>query len=47
MVDFYQHLYIILQKLTNGSSKIYIESIKDLKSGSIKETLDIKIADHI
>lgn len=38
---------IILQKLTNGSSKIYIESIKDLKSGSIKETLDIKIADHI
>jgi exonuclease SbcC len=37
----------ILQKLTNGSSKIYIESIKDLKSGSIKETLDIKIADHI
>jgi exonuclease SbcC len=38
---------IILQKLTNGSSKIYIESIKDLKSGTIKETLDIKIADHI
>lgn len=37
----------ILQKLTNGSSKIYIESIKDLKSGSIKETLDIKIADQI
>jgi exonuclease SbcC len=37
----------ILQKLTNGSSKIYIESMKDLKSGSIKETLDIKIADQI
>ncbi len=37
----------ILQKLTNGTSKIYIESIKDLKSGQIKETLDIKIADHI
>jgi exonuclease SbcC len=38
---------LILQKLTNGSSKIYIESMKDLKSGNIKETLDIKIADHI
>jgi exonuclease SbcC len=35
----------ILDKLTEGRCKIYIDSMKDLKSGEIKETLDIKIAD--
>lgn len=38
---------VILSKLTHGNAKIYIESIRDLKSGNIKETLDIKIADHV
>lgn len=37
----------ILEKLTDGNSKIYIESMRDLKSGTIKETLDIKIADQV
>lgn len=37
----------ILGRLTGNESKIYIESIKDLKSGQIKETLDIKIADAV
>lgn len=35
----------ILDKLTEGKCKIYIDSMRDLKSGEIKETLDIKIAD--
>lgn len=38
---------IILDKLTQGKFKIYIESMRDLKSGHIKETLDIKIADSV
>jgi exonuclease SbcC len=36
----------ILNVLTNGRSSIFIESIKDLKSGNPKETLDIMISDH-
>lgn len=37
----------LLSKLTNNSAHIFIESLKDLKNGGTKETLDIKIADHI
>lgn len=37
----------ILSKLTNGKAKIYIEPLKDLKTGGIKETLDIKIGDEL
>jgi exonuclease SbcC len=37
----------ILGALTEGGSKIYIDSMRDLKSGNIKETLDIRIADHV
>lgn len=37
----------ILAKLTNNQSQIFVESLRDLKSGGVKETLDIKIADNI
>jgi exonuclease SbcC len=36
----------ILSVLTNNSSRINIESMRDLKSGKIKETLDIVISDN-
>jgi DNA repair protein SbcC/Rad50 len=36
----------ILHMLTNGKYSIHIESIKDLKSGKMKETLDIMISDN-
>jgi len=35
----------ILSRLTNNQMQLFIESIKDLKSGKMKETLDIKISD--
>jgi len=35
----------VLTKLTNNQAHILIESLKDLKSGGTKETLDIKISD--
>lgn len=35
----------ILGRLTNNQTQIFIESLKDLKKGGSKETLDIKIAD--
>lgn len=35
----------ILSRLTNNQTQIFIESLKDLKKGGSKETLDIKIAD--
>jgi len=35
----------ILARLTNNQTQIFIESLKDLKKGGSKETLDIKIAD--
>ncbi|MFH0898453.1 MAG: SMC family ATPase [bacterium] len=35
----------ILTKLTDNQAQIFIESLKDLKSGGVKETLDIKISD--
>jgi len=37
----------LLVKLTNNSTQISIESLRDLKSGGIKETLDIKISDEL
>jgi DNA repair protein SbcC/Rad50 len=37
----------ILAKLTNNQSQIFIESLRDLKSGGVKESLDIKISDSI
>lgn len=36
----------ILSKLTNNQSQIIIESLRDLKNGGTKETLDIKISDE-
>lgn len=35
----------LLAKLTNNTAHILIESLRDLKSGGTKETLDIKISD--
>jgi len=37
----------LLAKLTTDGTKITIESLRDLKSGKIKETLDIKISDEL
>ena len=37
----------LLSKLTNNQSQIFIESLRDLKKGGTKETLDIKISDSI
>jgi len=36
---------ILLSRLSNNQMQIMIESLKDLKSGKTKETLDIKISD--
>lgn len=35
----------LLKKLTNNQSHVIIDSLRDLKNGSLKETLDIKISD--
>lgn len=35
----------LLARLTNNQSQIFIESLRDLKKGGTKETLDIKISD--
>jgi DNA repair protein SbcC/Rad50 len=37
----------LLSRLTNNQSQIFIESLRDLKKGGTKETLDIKISDSI
>jgi len=36
---------VLLSRLTNNQSQIFIESLRDLKSGGVKETLDIRITD--
>lgn len=35
----------LLSRLTNNQAQIFIESLRDLKKGGTKETLDIKISD--
>jgi len=37
----------LLAKLTNNGTQITIESLRDLKSGRLKETLEIKISDEM
>ncbi len=37
----------ILGQLTDNQSQVFIESMRDLKSGGIRETLDIHIADTV
>lgn len=37
----------ILAKLTDNQAQIFIESLRDLKSGGVKETLDIQISDTV
>ena len=40
-----QEANYLLAKLTNNQSQIFIESLRDLKRGGSKETLDVNIAD--
>ncbi len=40
-----QEANAILARLTDNQAQIFIESLRDLKSGGVKETLDIQIAD--
>jgi exonuclease SbcC len=42
-----QEANILLAQLTDNQTQIYIESLRDLKKGGSKETLDIKISDSI
>lgn len=37
----------LLTRLTNGQAQVFIESLRDLKRGGARETLDIKIADNL
>lgn len=40
-----QEANALLEKLTDGQAHLFIESLRDLKSGKSKETLDIHISD--
>jgi exonuclease SbcC len=40
-----QEANYLLSRLTNNQSHVFIESLRDLKKGGSKETLDIKISD--
>ena len=42
-----QEANILLAQLTDNQTQIYIESLRDLKKGGSKETLDIKISDAV
>lgn len=42
-----QQANILLAQLTDNQTQIFIESLRDLKKGGSKETLDIKISDAI
>lgn len=42
-----QEANALLSKLTNNQAHLRIESVRDLKSGGAKETLDIKISDAL
>src|SRR5579872_74084 len=41
-----QEANVLLSRLTNNQAQIFIESLRDLKKGGTKETLDIKISDQ-
>ncbi len=41
-----QEANILLSRLTNNQAQIFIDSLRDLKKGGTKETLDIKISDQ-
>jgi len=41
-----QEANLLLSRLTNNQAQIFIESLRDLKKGGTKETLDIKISDQ-
>ncbi len=40
-----QEANVLLAKLTNNQAQLFLESLRDLKSGGTKETLDINISD--
>jgi DNA repair protein SbcC/Rad50 len=41
-----QEANFLLSRLTNNQAQIFIDSLRDLKKGGTKETLDIKISDQ-
>lgn len=41
------HANQLLARLTNNQAHLIIDSLRDLKNGSIKETLDIKVSDNL
>jgi DNA repair protein SbcC/Rad50 len=41
-----QEANVLLSRLTNNQAQIFIDSLRDLKKGGTKETLDIKISDQ-
>ncbi|MBM3894446.1 SMC family ATPase, partial [Candidatus Dependentiae bacterium] len=38
---------LLLSRLTDNQTQIFIESVRDLKSGGMRETLDIQISDAV
>lgn len=40
-----QEANALLAKLTDNQAQVFIESLRDLKSGGVKETLEIRVAD--
>lgn len=42
-----QEANILLSKLTENQTQLFIDSLRDLKKGGTKETLDIKISDSV
>lgn len=42
-----QEANYLLGRLTDNQAQLFIESLRDLKSGGTKETLDIKISDNV
>jgi exonuclease SbcC len=42
-----QEANLLLAKLTNNQAQLFLESLRDLKGGGTKETLDINISDSV
>ena len=40
-----QEANFLLSRLTDNKSQVFIESLRDLKKGGVRESLDIHIAD--
>jgi len=44
--DIEREANLLLSKLTDNQTQLYFESVRELKNGNLKETLDIKISDN-